>query len=379
MRIRKITLTPFGLALRAPLATAAGPIERRDGVLVSLQLTGTLEGHGEATPLAGFGMETLRESWEALIALAPQLVGEDVRDLDRLLDGIDVAAPAAPAARAALDAALHDAAARAASRSVAGWLAARGAFRARASVPVNALLSACSPLRLAEEAARAVASGFGTLKLKVATGPLADDVARVAAVRSAVGGRARLRLDANGGWKEDEAMAALERLVSFDLELVEQPVAAHDLQALARIRAASPVRIAADESAAGAARAERVIALRAADVLCLKPAATGGLRAALRLAARARRAGIDVFVTTALDGAVARAAALQLAALLPPPLLACGLATGRLLVDDLAVGTQPQGGSLSLPEGPGLGVEPDPAALSRLCSGPSLEFVESGA
>jgi len=378
VRIRKITLTPFHLKLRATLATAAGPIEQRDGVLVRLQLTAALEGYGEATPIAGFGMETLRECWQALIALAPQLVGEDVRDLDVLLDGIEVAAAAAPAARAALDAALHDAAARAASRSVAGWLAARGPLRVRAPVPVNALLSARSPAWLAGEAARAVAAGFATLKLKVAMGTLAEDVGRVAAVRSAVDGRARLRLDANAGWKEEQAMAALERLVCFGLELIEQPVDAHDLPALARIRAASPVRIAADESAAGVARAERVIALRAADVICMKPAALGGIRSALRLAARARRAGIDAFVTTALDGAVARAAALQLAALLPPPVPACGLATGVLLADDLAAGTEPHAGCLALPGGPGLGIEPDPAALSRLASGPSLEFVEGG-
>lgn len=379
MRICKIELTPFRLVLKEPLVTAAGRIEAREGVLVRLHGSAGLEGFGEATPIAGFGMESLGESWEALSALAPQLVGEDLRDLDALLDGIEAAAPRAPAARAALDAALHDIAARANGCSVAEWIAARAGRQASRAVTVNALLSAREPERLAVEAAQAAAAGFGTLKLKVAAGSLAEDVARVAAVRAAVGDRARLRLDANGGWKEEEAVAALERLACFDVELVEQPVDANDLLALARLRTVSPVRIAADESASGVARAERVIALRAADAICLKLGAAGGIRAALRLAALARSAGIEIFVTSGLDGAVARAAALQLAAALPGPLPACGLATGALLRDDLATPVEPTRGVLVLPLGAGLGVVPDDAALSRLASGPSLELEGSGA
>ncbi len=379
MRIRKVELTPFRLALREPLVTAAGRIEVREGVLVRLHGSADLEGFGEAMPIAGFGMESVRESWEVLSALAPQLVGEEVRELDALLDSIEEAAPRAPAARAALDAAIHDLAARASGCSIAAWIASRGGWQARGAVAVNALLSAREPGRLAAEAAQAAAAGFGTLKLKVAAGTLAEDIARVGAVRAAVGGRPRLRLDANGGWKEEEALAALERLACFGVEFVEQPVDANDLLALARLRAVSPVRIAADESAAGVARAERVIALRAADAICLKLGATGGIRAALRLAERARSAGIEVFVTSGLDGAVARAAALQLAAALPGPCLACGLATGALLRDDLATPIEPARGMLALPHGAGLGVVPDNAALSRLASGPSLEFEKNSA
>jgi o-succinylbenzoate synthase len=379
MRIRKVELTPFRLVLREPLVTAAGCIEAREGVLVRLHGSADLEGFGEATPIAGFGMEGVRESWEVLSALAPQLVGEDVRELDALLDGIEAAASRAPAARAALDAAIHDLAAQASGCSIAAWIASRGGWQARGAVAVNALLSAREPGRLEAEAAQAAAAGFGTLKLKVAAGTLGEDIARLAAVRAAVGGLPRLRLDANGGWKEEEALTALERLACFGVELVEQPVDANDLLALARLRAVSPVRIAADESAAGVARAERVIALRAADAICLKLGATGGIRAALRLAERARSAGIEVFVTSGLDGAVARAAALQLAAALPGPGLACGLATGSLLRDDLATPFEPARGMLALPQGAGLGVVPDSAALSRLASGPSLEFEKHGA
>jgi o-succinylbenzoate synthase len=379
MKIRKLTLAPFRLPLREPIATAAGRIETREGVLVSMHANAALVGYGEATPIAGFATESFGQVWDTLIELAPQLVGEDIRDLEALLDGIEAAAPAAPAARAALDTALHDLAARSMVRGLASWLCEREARFPRPRVPVNALLVSREPSELAREARAAVRAGFRTLKLKVAADPLTRDVARVAAVRAASPSGVRLRLDANGGWKEEEALAALQRLVSFDVEMVEQPVDANDLLALARVRAASPVRVVADESAAGVSRALRVISLRAADAICIKLGPAGGLRAARRLAARARAASIDVFVTSGIDGAVARCAALQLAATLSEPMPACGLATGALLADDIAALSPPVRGSLALPLATGLGIDPDPRALSRVASGPSIEFVDGGA
>ena len=378
MKIRRVGLVRFRLSLREPLVTAAGQIEDRDGVLVRLYGSDGSIGAGEATPIPGFGTESAGESWETLLALAPQLAGEDVRDLDAILDGIEAAAPRAPCARAALDMALHDAVARSRGRSVGRWLAERGGRRGRRTVRVSALLGARDPARLVAEAVRAVAAGYGTLKVKVAGGRLDDDVARVAALREAAGRRVRLRLDANGGWKEEQAREALARLAPFGIELVEQPVDANDLSALARLRAGSPVRVAADESAAGPARAERVVALRAADAICVKLGAMGGIRAALRIAQSAAAEGIAVFVTSGLDGAVARAAALQLAAALPGRLPACGLATGALLRDDLAAPEEPLRGALAAARGVGLGVRPEPAAVSRLGVGPAVEYEAGG-
>lgn len=379
MKIRRVALARFRLALREPLVTAAGRIGEREGVLVRLYGSAGALGAGEATPIAGFEMERVDESWETLVALAPRLVGEDVRDLEAILDGVETSAPQAPCARSALDAALHDAAARIEGRTVAAWLAARSGRRARRSVRVNALLGARDPERLAAAAARAVAEGFETLKLKVSGSCIEDDVERVRAVRRTAGRRARLRLDANGGWKEDEARDALARLAPFEIELVEQPVDANDLAALARLRAESGVRVAADESAAGLSRAARVITLRAADAICIKLGACGGIRPALQLAEHAAAAGIGVFVTSGLDGAIARAAALQLAAALPGPLPACGLATGDLLRDDLAACPGPVRGALVLPRAAGLGVSPAAAALARIGVGPEVEFEAGGA
>ena len=200
--------------------------------------------------------------------------------------------------------------------------------------------------------------------------PLAAEEARLAAVRNAVGPVVALRLDANGAWPDAaHALRALERLARFGIELVEQPVPAPDVAALAAVRGARVVPIAADESAADAASLERVLAAGAADVVVVKPSALGGLRAAERAAQRARAAGCQVLVTSLLDGAVARAAALALAAAQPGPLRAAGLATGALLAADLAPGERIVGGAALTPSGVGIGVTIGEAALARVAEG----------
>jgi len=123
----------------------------------------------------------------------------------------------------------------------AGWPAA-----VRAEVPVNGLVPAVDADMAAGMAAESAAAGMTTVKVKVGGVALAEDADRVAAVRATLGPGARIRLDANGAWDVDSAVAAIERLARFDLELVEQPVA--DLGDLALVRRRVAVPVAADES-----------------------------------------------------------------------------------------------------------------------------------
>jgi o-succinylbenzoate synthase len=372
VKIASAKLLPFRLRLRRPLETAHGTLREREGLLVELAAESGHRGWGETLPLAGFGLETLEESRRSAERMARHLLGRAVDDLDGSLDALEALEPAAPAARAALDAALHDLAARARGLRVAELLAGGAAPRTR--LGVSALLDAKSPTAAARCARSAVSDGFRTLKLKVGVHGQAHDQARVAAVRDAVGGGVRIRLDANGAYDEAGALRALEGLAPSDIEFLEQPVAPADLAALARIRAASPIPIAADESLTGQHAAEDLIAQEAADVLILKPATLGGLRPAARIAARARAAGVAVAVTTLLGSAVGLAAALQLAAALPGPLPDSGLATGALLERDVTDALVVAGGALTLPASPGLGVAPQPGALRRCALGAPLEL-----
>ncbi len=378
MKIARATLTPFRLRLRRPLVTARGEMRVRTGVVVALRDDEGRVGFGEATPIDGFGTETRESTFAALERLARVVTADRGSALEVRLGALDRAPPEASYARFALETALLDLRAQVRGVSVASLLSPE-AEKPRDAVAVNALIASLAPGAAEREALRAVRAGFRTLKLKVGHGTLDDDVARVSAVRAAVGASLRIRLDANGAWTRDEALRALGALEAFSPELVEQPVPGDALDALAFVRARSPIPIAADESLADARRASRVLELGAADWLVLKPGALGGLRTCLALAARAREAGVGVFVTSGLDGSIARAAALALAAALPDPLPDCGLATGSSLSEDLARGPRAECGRLFVPPTAGLGVGAARRTLARRRDGDSLSIASPAA
>lgn len=197
-------------------------------------------------------------------------------------------------------------------------------------VPVNATVPAVGP----EQAAAIVrASGCGTAKVKVAERgqTLADDLARVEAVRDALGPGGRVRVDANGGWSVDDAVAAVRALDAVgSLEYVEQPCAS--VEELAAVRRRVDVPVAADESIRRAEDPYRVRDLEAADVAVLKVQPLGGVRACLRLA---DDIGLPVVVSSAVESSVGLAAGVALAAALAELPYACGLGTTSLLAGDV--------------------------------------------
>jgi O-succinylbenzoate synthase len=194
----------------------------------------------------------------------------------------------------------------------------------RARVTVNAMVPRIEPARAAR---LALESGCGTVKVKV--GDAAGEE-RVAAVRAAVGPRVRLRLDANGAWDPDTALAELSRLAVHDIELVEDPVAT--LEELAAVRRRSPVRVAAEMPVRTVADACRLRALDAADAVVLKSQRIGGVAAALAAAAEA---GVPAIASSALETSVGLAAVLALAAALPDSPFAHGVGTALLLESDV--------------------------------------------
>ena len=226
----------------------------------------------------------------------------------------------------------------------------------RDEVAVNALVPAVDPAAAAELATAAAAAGITTVKVKVGAGPPGDDVDRVAAVRAALGPAGRIRLDANGAWDVDGAVAALDRLAVFDLELVEQPVS--DIGDLARLRRRVAVPVAADESVRSPGDARRLAALDAADAVVVKVQPLGGVRAALRVV---DAAGVPAIVSSLYETSIGLAAGVALAAALPELPFACGLGTGALLAGDVVADPLvPRAGTLPVRR-----PEPDPALLAR--------------
>jgi O-succinylbenzoate synthase len=236
----------------------------------------------------------------------------------------------------------------------------------RALVPVNATVPAVPAPRVREVLARF--PGCTTVKVKVAEpGQVRqDDLDRVAAVRDVVGDTGRIRVDANGAWRVEEAADALELLAASDLEYAEQPCASvEELRALRLLlaRRGVDVPVAADESIRKAEDPMRVRDLEAADLVVVKVAPLGGVRRAMEVV---EECGLPAVVSSAVDTSVGIAAGVALAAGLPTLPYACGLATVALLDGDVASPSLlPQDGHLAAGR-----VDADPALLERYAAPP---------
>ncbi|MHA7263449.1 dipeptide epimerase [Arthrobacter sp. TMN-37] len=259
------------------------------------------------------------------------------------------------AARMAVDCALHDLAARRAGLPLYRYLGGRSG-----RISTDMTLSVDGPEALARAAAAHRDAGFGCIKVKLdAQG---DPVARLRAVRNAVGDGARVRIDANQAFTADQAIRFITTLEDegIDLELVEQPVPAGDWDGLARVTRAVRTPIMADESILTAADLARLIDAGAATMINIKLAKTGGLSPALELASTARSAGIGVLVGCMMESNVGISAAAALASALAadsgadvPQDLDGGLWLKESPVDG---GARYSGSTIALPEVPGTGI-----------------------
>lgn len=333
----RIERREFSLPLASPLSTAAGAIDRREGI--ALRLDGDPPGIGEATPLPGW-TESLETCRAAL---------SDVSDPRSAIERLDDC----PAARHGLALALAD---RRARRAGAPLYRQLGGERRVERVPVNATVGD-RPLEGTVAAARgAVEAGFRTVKCKLGARSLEEDLERVRAVRDALGSDVALRLDANGSWDRRETERALAALADLGIEYVEQPLAPDDV-AGHRALAGGPVPVALDEALAGR-EPEMIEGLAdVADVLILKPMVLGGPDRAVEIGRRARERGLGITVTTTIDAVIARTGAIHVAAALGVE-RACGLATAELLKNDLGPDPAPvRDGAVVVPQTPGLGTD----------------------
>jgi L-alanine-DL-glutamate epimerase-like enolase superfamily enzyme len=254
-------------------------------------------------------------------------------------------------------------------------------------IPVNGTIGFGGPAAGAQAALQAIEAGFTTLKLKAgAERETLDLVARVRAIRAAVGPDVRLRLDVNGTWDLPTAEERLEAVARFGIEYVEQPLPADDGAGAAELRRRVDVPVAADEAAASLVAVRRLLAEGAADVLVVKPARVGGPLAVAEIAEAAAARAVPVVLSTLFETGIGIAAALASAARLPhvaaarfPASLAHGLATAGLLEHDLL--DEPlviDSGHMHAPGGVGtgrLGIRVDRGAVSRF----TAEFVEATA
>jgi muconate cycloisomerase len=336
-------------------------------VLVRIESSDGVIGWGEGTTIGGlaYGDES-PESMQVNIAtyFAPMLVGQDPRQVAALMAGVRGHIQGNRFAKCAIETALYDAQAK----RVGVPLSELFGGRVRDSLPVAWTLASGDTSRDIAEAEQMLAERrHNVFKLKIGLRTVRDDVAHVAAIKRAVGDRASVRVDANQAWSVTEALQGMSMLADAGVDMVEQPIVAHDQTGLRRLTHANLIPIMADEALHGARNAFEVASAQAADIFAVKINQSGGLRGAAQVAAVAEAANIALYGGTMLEGAVGTMASAQLFStfaalswgteLFGPLLLTQEILREPLVYRDFA---------LHLPSGPGLGIAPDEDKLARL-------------
>ena len=353
--ITDVLVHRISVPLVRPFVTAQRSASTHEAVIVELRDAAGRSGWGEAP----CSWRVTGESPHSVTAavdgpLADAIRGTDIADLPAMSEAVASAVVRNSAAKMAVDCALHDLAAQVAGVPLAVFLG--GTTDGLTRVTTDMTLSAGEQTQVAALARGHRDAGFGTLKIKC--GGAEDDRSLLREVRAAVGDDVTLRVDANQGWSRDEAIDIIRTWEEDGLAIacVEQPVAARALDDLAAVRAAVRTPILADESVWDHWDLADVARRSAADMVNIKLAKAGGIRAAMRMAGQAREAGMGVLLGSMMESVVGIAAAASVSAALglgEPQDLDAGLWLASSPVEG---GARYDGDHIMLADAPGLGI-----------------------
>ncbi len=341
--------------LEVPVGGTGHFSRERQGLRLNLCGGDGPPGLGECSPLPGYSRDTLFSCERALSDLSFADVAS--ADLSDLKAAVPLSASELPAARFALETALVDRSSRRMGLSADRWLANAAGQQPQAHLALATLVAGETPEKLAIAARGAIASGYRTLKVKLRPAEHWDqDRAGLLALRNAIGGDVRLRLDINRAWTLREEHL-LEQLAEFEPEFVEEPFEAGVLEQLD----GSPVPLALDESLQQRYALDYFspyLSRLDVRVVVFKPMALGGMSRCISMAARARLLGLHVVISHLFDGPIALAAAGALALVIGSPEFAQGLAPHPALsLDSLHAVRNMRLGKLWSTDEPGLSLD----------------------
>ena len=361
MKIAAVETIPIRVPIRERLAIRAkgGTHSVSPFLIVRIHTDEGLTGLGEVSCTPRWsGEDQVTAAHFIDTILGPLLIGKDPRDVERLTQLTGRALFGHPFTKAALEMAMWDILGKAAGVPVYRLLG--GAVRE--FVPTKWSISGVEPARAAEIASWAVEQGFRAMKVKVGIDPQ-QDIARVRAVREAIGDSIRLGVDANGAWNVPTAIRMVKQLQEFNIWFAEQPVPPGDVSWLAEVRSQTGATVIADESVYTAQDALQVLRAGAADALSLYIGKSAGIGPARKIAAIAEAAGAGCTVGSNLEMGIGSAAMIHVA-LSTPGITAeefpCDIIGPMFYTDDLLTEPLPIIGGQARPhERPGLGVELD--------------------
>ncbi|RMF90116.1 MAG: chloromuconate cycloisomerase, partial [Nitrospinota bacterium] len=342
-----------------------GTIDAVNVLLVRLRTDTGLEGLGEAVTLGGptWSEETVETA--QLVTnryLLPLVIGKSPLSLAGILEEMHRRVKGHYFAKAALECALFDLLGKAHNLPLYALLGGK----CRERVPLSWSLATGDIEAEIAEAQRLMARGQWIFKLKTGVEAPEHDVERVAALRTALGERADLRIDANQGWDVPTAIRTLRRMEPYRITFAEQPVPRWDIEGLAAVSRSVSIPVMADESVCTPQEALRVATRSAARLFSLKLTKSGGFLASKKIAGIAEAAGISCYVGCMIETSVGTAAYLHFALSTPQVTYGCELFGPLLLQDDIVQNpVRYDNGYIEALEGPGLGVQLDEGKVQR--------------
>ena len=338
MNISHFKVTPFSIPFVKPLQTSGMTYTHREGVWIKLKCA-NFTGVGEASPLLGFSTETLKEVRYALEGFHQAIDREDL-DREELFLLLEIHSQNTPSVKFALETAIYDILAKEEELPLAEYLNTNAEF----GIAVNGLAGVHLP-----------GDGFSVIKVKVGFRNLFDEIENMEYLTKSFGEDIQFRLDANGAFDLPKAIRFCKEMEKFNIDYVEQPLPADNLEDLAELIYHTEIPIAVDESLTDFQSAEKIIEEQAAHVFVIKPMVSGGFTECKNIINLAITEGIRTVLTSSLETAIGRTACLHLA-LANEITEVCGLATGCLLSEDKPL-SPIQGGKIAISDCPGLGVD----------------------
>jgi len=359
MKISRITLYRYDIPLKAPVIISLGTIEHARNMLVQIETDEGLEGWGEGSPFWMITGETQASGLAAAQDMARLLLGRSPTNIGGCVEAIVRYLPAHPTTRSAFDMALHDLAAKIANLPLYAYLG--GGNR---QLITDETIYLDTPERMAEVALIVQAKQPEAIKLKLGT-DCQTDIARVRAVRQAIGDEIPIRTDANQGWDVPTATAVLRAIGNWNVQYCEQPVRRTDIAGLRHLRQLSPVPIMADESLFDASDAIRLVREDAVDYFNIKLSKSGGIWEALKINAIAEAAHIRCMIGCMSESRLGLTANAHFAAA-RPNVTFCDLdGCFEHALDPVVGGLTYHPYRIELPDVPGIGATIDPAFLAR--------------
>ncbi len=284
MKITAIHLYAIRLPLRSPFVISYGSYSDMPSIIVKMETDEGIIGYGEGVA----DDHVTGESWESTFhtlkhTLTPALIGKNPMNIEKIHDMMDNTIYGVPTAKAAIDIACFDIMGKKLNQPVYQLIGGRY----HEEFPVTHVLSIANPEDMAEEAASMIQKGYQSFKMKVGTN-VKEDVKRIEAVRERVGNDIAIRIDVNQGWKNSaNTLTALRSLGHLNIDWIEQPVIADDIDAMAHIRSKTDLPLMIDEGLKSSREMRQIIKLEAADKVNIKLMKCGGIYPAVKLAHQA--------------------------------------------------------------------------------------------